>query len=96
MTKASFKKFIRDHKDKMLINIRSAFDGMTDSCESNNNGWQPLEAEDEKHAFENNLGLKGVWLVGHGRDYFKPLVDSDYYGIEVSNCCGHFMVGCKR
>lgn len=48
------------------------------------------------HYHENNLGISGVWLVGGSGNCFSPYEKNGIRGIDVNNCCGHFIVGVKE
>lgn len=93
ITKATLKSFVKRNNGKLFVNVKSSFDGMTDGCESRNDGFQPQRSAD----FEaNTLGIAGIWLVGSSRDYFKAYDKDGYEGIEVSNCCGYFIVAVRK
>lgn len=92
ITRTTVKKFIRENKDEMYINIISAFDGMIDGCEHKKDGFKKAEYDENK----NSLGIKGAWFVGSSRDYFDLYEDSEYKGIEVSNSCGCFVLAVKK
>lgn len=49
ITLTTVKKFVKDNADKLFINVKSSFDGMTDGCESRHNGFQ-LEAFNNNEA----------------------------------------------
>ena len=92
-TLASFKKFVRENRENLYVMVESKFDGMTDCVQPVK--MLPMKAEQSDlgpHAYVNTLGLKGVWLVGDSRDWFKPYEDAVFVGVEVSNCCGRFTV----
>lgn len=95
ITRATFKSFINKHKGHLNILELSRFDGMTD-CIENLKGRLPVpvkyETPDHNYRYDTTLGIEGVWLVGDSRDYFTAYQDTLYKGIEVSNCCGNFIV----
>jgi len=94
ITKATFKSFLKKNSGKLYIRTKSHFDGMTDCVEQcADQGWSKITDAEYKH--ENNLGIQGVWLVGGSRDYFTAYNDGKFSGIDVYNCCGHFMVGVR-
>lgn len=90
ITLATFKSWMRKNQGKIFVNVKSSFDGMTDGCEPCRDGFKPASQSDHPH--QNNLGINGIWLVLGGGDYFTPYYDAEYCGIEVSNCCGRFIV----
>lgn len=94
ITLATFKSFIRKNANALFVNRKSSFDGMTDCVESCNGGFRRAEAET---TFGNHsLGLRGLWLVGHSRDYFNAYEDEKFVGIEVYNCCGRSIVAVAK
>ena len=90
ITKATFKSFIKKNRESLHINVKSKFDGMIDGCRNENYGF--VKANDAEHNNEHNLNIQGVWLVGGSRDYFREYSKNGMSGIEVSNCCGNFIV----
>lgn len=92
-TLATIKSFIRKNSDNLFINEKSSFDGMTDCCESLNNGFQKVQKAESN--FKNNLGIQGAWFVGNSRDYFYTYNENGYIGYEISNSCGHFILAKK-
>jgi len=95
ITRATFKSFIKKNMENLFILNKADFDGMQD-CVTECKG-TPRKAEfkspENEYALENTLGIKGVWLVGDSRDYFKTYEDEVFKGIEVSNSCGRFIIG---
>ena len=89
ITKATIKKFVRDHRatDDLYINCRQSFDSMTDGLSTEcRRGIQ--KARDAGHV-EYTLGVEGVWILD-ARNYFEPVEREGFVGYEVSNCCGTF------
>ena len=94
ITKSTFKSFLKKNSDKLLITTRSSFDGMVDGCTAcSNREFTPARKSDLIYADDNTMGIAGVWLVGSSRDYFTAYEKDGITGIDVSNCCGHFIVG---
>jgi len=89
-TLATVKSFIRKNPDTLLINVKSAFDGMTDCCQPEHAGFTKAQPETQNQ--RNTLGVCGAWFVGGSRDYFTPYNVNGLTGFEVSNCCGHFIL----
>jgi hypothetical protein len=94
ITKATLKSFIKKNKDNLYINVKSKFDGMTDSCESAHNGFS--KAQKDNSFDKNKLGYKGIWLVHGSGNYFREYEDMILKGIEVYNCCGRFIVATEK
>ena len=98
ITAATFKSFVRKNAANLQINVKSSFDGMTDGCEQRNGGFGPVKSyrDYSEYIFDaadkHTLGAAGIWLVGSSRDYFRPFNENGMTGIEVSNCCGRFIV----
>ena len=92
ITRATFKKFIK--QPNLLISQHSSFDGMVDGVmPSSDKSFKPVTA---KTYCEHTLGINGVWLVGSSRDFFTKYEKDGIVGIEVSNCCGRFIVGVRN
>lgn len=94
ITKATFKSFIKKNGDQLFIKVRASFDGQIDGLAWYKGDFMPAIKKEE--FFEHTLNIKGVWLVGGGRDYFKSYEDENYIGIGVSNCCGYFQIAIKK
>lgn len=93
ITLATVKKFVRENKDNLFINIESSFDGMTDCIQSRNGRFaKAVPGEYGGHT----LGIKGAWFVGHSDDYFQAYEKENMKGIEVSNCCGSFILAIQK
>ena len=95
ITMATVKSFVKKAGDKLLVSTRSTFDGMTDCVmPTGDKTFAPAVASD--HPYDSNLGLRGVWFVLGSRDYFSPYEDDKVTGIEVSNCCGSFILAVAK
>lgn len=44
---------------------------------------------------EHSLGIRGVWLVGRGRDYFSAYSKDGVEGIAYSNSCGSGVIAVR-
>ena len=92
ITRATFKKFIK--QPNLLISQHSSFDGMVDGVmPSLDKSFKPVIARPYCNM---TLGINGVWLVGSSRDFFTHYEENGIVGIEVSNCCGRFIVGVRK
>lgn len=94
ITKATFKSFVKKNRESLLILTKSYFDGMIDGRASTGNT-EFVSVKEAEYPHENNLNIQGVWLVGGGRDYFTSYEKDGVRGLEVSNCCGSFIIGVK-
>jgi hypothetical protein len=100
ITLATFKKFIKQNYTDLLINVKSSFDGSTDCVERLHDGFK--KATTDKTVSKNTsyhdatLGINGVWLVRGSRDFFNSFENETLKGIEVSNCCGTFIVAITK
>jgi len=94
VTKATFKSFLRKNEGKLHVNHKRSFDGMIDGCAELHDGFTPVVKDDT--FIEKSFGIKGLWLVGGGRDYFNAYNDGKYEGIEVFNCCGSSIIATKE
>lgn len=96
-TKATFKSFIRKNRQILQVLVKSSFSGMNDCInETGETEFKQVTNCSIKNSDENTLGISGLWLVGGGRDYFKPYYDDNMIGYEVSNCCGESIVAIPR
>jgi hypothetical protein len=94
ITLATVRSFIKKNSENLFINVKSSFDGMTDCCESRNDGFTKAIATDEHR--EHQLGVSGAWFVGCSRDYFDAYEDATFTGIKVFNSCGSFILAIKK
>lgn len=96
ITLATFKSWMRKNEGRILINVKSEFDGMIDGCESCRDGFRALMPATARNSSAHNLGFNRCWLVLGGRDYFERYEDDGLIGIEVSNSCGRFIVAVNK
>jgi len=94
ITRATLKSFIKKNKDNLFIKVNSSFDGMTDCVQEVEDNFTKVDNIDfnDNHSF----GIRGLWLVGESRDYFKEWEDKEYKGIEIYNCCGTSIIAIKK
>lgn len=95
ITLATLKSFVKKNEDHLHINVRSRFNGMTDCVESKGNQFKRANILENVNK-EHNLGIEGAWLVLSSRDYLRHYDDGNYVGIDVSNCCGHFIIAVPK
>jgi hypothetical protein len=94
ITRATFKSFINKNPD-LFIKNNSNFDSMVDCVMPVKSRFTRVQSTD--HNVKYTLGIQGAWLVGQSRDWFTHYEDDKFIGIEVSNCCGDFVVvACKE
>jgi len=98
ITRATFKSFVTKYAECLLIKNVSNFDGMVDCVMPVQRDFRfATKSTRHQNADKYTLGINGVWLVGSSRDYFTAYEDDNFKGIEVSNCCGDFIVAiCKN
>jgi hypothetical protein len=89
ITLASLKAFAKRNEGHLYIKTKSSFDGMSDMVEQNK------EAQWHKAITEKLFSIEGIWTVGGSRDYFRIYDNGDYFGLEVSNCCGSQILAIK-
>lgn len=96
ITKATIKAFIKREikNNNLYISQKSSFDGMIDCVAPTEDSFKKVDSIDFNN--ENDLGIKGLWLVNRGNDYFKPFANNDFRGYEVSNCCGVSIIAMKK
>ena len=92
-TVATVKSFIKKNREKLLVLVKSEFDGMVDGrvC-TGNVDFKPAKPADHE---EHTCGVSGVWLVGRSRDYVDPFEKDGMKGFSVSNSCGSFVVAVR-
>lgn len=96
ITKATFKSFVSKNLANLFVNVRSNFDGRTDCVESVSGGFRLSITNGDSLDNPNTRGIDGIWLVGGRGNYFKAYDDGAFTGIEVSNCCGLFIVAIAK
>jgi len=97
ITLATIKSFIRKNKSNLFLNVKSSFDGMTDCIEFRNYGFNPIKnTEWAQNNHKHTMGIQGAWFVGQSRDYFSEYSKNGFFGYEVSNCCGSFVLAVKN
>lgn len=96
ITLATVKKFVRENYDNLYISSRSSFDGMTDCVQSSPDHLKEFHPIRKEEHSEPTLGIVGAWFVRGSRDWFEHYEDEQFIGIDVSNCCGHFILAVKK
>ena len=92
-TVATLKRWLVKNADKIVVLQESSFDPMSD-CVTRCDGarWMPHDGPinlDDR----NELGVKGLWLVGNSRDHIQEYSDAaGFVGYSVANCCGRSIV----
>ena len=92
ITRATLKSFIRTNANGLYINQTSNFDGRVDCVMPTNGGWSKINKEKINLEDKYTLGVRGLWLVGSGRDYITVYADDNFIGYEVYNSCGSSLV----
>ncbi|HVJ25029.1 MAG TPA: hypothetical protein VM756_13960 [Burkholderiales bacterium] len=101
ITLATVKRFIKAHGANLQIATLSRFDGMIDCVSScADTTFHPVKAPDlQGKPFvpvagspDHYLGIAGAWFVYGSRDHFSEYNEGGMIGIEVSNCCGRFVL----
>ncbi len=86
-TVATLKSFAK--RPGLLIRVRSKFDGMVDgTVYAAAPHFLPVAPTDSSPS--NTLGIRGVWIVGGGRDYITRKQADGLDVLRVCNCCGSF------
>jgi hypothetical protein len=94
ITKATIKKFIRDNKENLNINVKSKFDGMYDCAMPLDGGFRKVD--ETTKMLDNTMGIDGLWIVGSGGNYFTAHDDGLFAGIEIYNCCGTSVIAVRK
>ena len=93
ITRTTFKKFIRDNEEGLHVMRLSGFDGATDFEQSvDRPEFEKIDPAKVNMEARNDFGIRGVWLVGDGGDFFQWYDRKGFKGIRVSNCCRDFVV----
>lgn len=99
ITLTTVKSFVRKNREQLQIMKLSQFDGMIDAVSNNPNpAFFPASAPDTTgKAFKSlgrdpYMGIAGAWFVYGSRDHFREYNEGGMVGIEVSNCCGRFVL----
>ena len=99
ITLTTIKKFIKDNKGKIFISTINRFNGMTDGidpCKDKSfksaNQTEPKQLD---YGRDNTLGIENAHFVFDSRDYFMAYIDTEFYGYEISNCIGNFILAIK-
>ena len=95
ITLATVKSFLKKNEGKIYISQKSDFDGMQDCVVPVRDKSFTL-AQAPSNPMKNNLGIRGAWFVFGSADSFSLYDDGEYYGFDVYNCCGNFIVAIKK
>jgi hypothetical protein len=83
ITLATVKSFMRKNADNLWTKTMTSFDGMIDCVSKAETDWKRTSPE----VLEKGLvGSRGA------RDYYRPYQNGAWKGIEVTNCCGCWML----
>ena len=93
ITLATLKSFAKKNQDKLFTKEKSSFNGMTDCVESTSGTWSKTSIGNTGYY---RTGIQGVYTVGSSRDWFTHYEDSEFIGIEVSNCCGNSILAIRK
>lgn len=96
ITLATVKSFIRKNWANLHIKCTSDFDGMDDSIHHDPSAQFHPVKQDDRGCESNTLGIAGAWFVKGSRDYFSAYEDRLMVGIDVSNCCGSFILAVPK
>jgi len=94
ITKATLKSFINKNRDNLYLKVKSSFDGSVDSTIYLKDP-QFKKAVASKYPSKENMGIEGVWVVDKP-NLFSSYKEDGWTGIEVFNCCAHFVVAIKE
>jgi hypothetical protein len=107
ITVATVKSFIKKNRAELLINVRSAFDGMQDmTCDTGDSGFTAAKSRvyycretgkdvPVSHDNPNTMGVSGVWFT-HGRNSCSVFENETHNGYTVYNCCGEWTVAVAK
>jgi hypothetical protein len=107
ITVATVKSFIKKNRSRLMVEVKSSFDGMQDMVTRCEGGFREATprtywsqdargyvavSEDCKYS----LGILGVYFVGGSRDSCSRFETETLVGFEVSNCCGTWKVAISK
>ena len=97
ITMATVKSFICKNFNELYIQEKSKFDGMIDGTSNcKNTTFVKVQAPDEGYTHDNHKGVHGAWFVGGSRDHLSHYETETMIGIDVYNCCGHFILAIAK
>jgi len=95
ITLSTLKSFLRKNEGSLFLNVKSDFDGMIDGMRYLNGGFRPAKKIDGP-IDNNNLGIRGLWVVGGSRNLFTSYEDENFTGIKIWNCCQSSIIAVKK
>jgi hypothetical protein len=95
-TKTTFKSFVKKNAANLLVKVNSEFDSMSDCVRTTDGAWRMVDQSAIQFEDQYTIGVKGVWLVGGGRDWFEHYETDTVIGIRGFNCCGSFTVAVAK
>jgi hypothetical protein len=92
ITLTTVRSFIKENAENIFISHKSAFDGSIDgSRDADDKAFKKVTICGEGSR-TNGEGVPGAWFVKSSRDHFTYFNKDGYEGIEVYNCCAHFII----
>lgn len=95
-TLSTIKKFIRDNKNNLYLQVRSSFNLMTDCVERVEDHLEKIDPTKIDMGIKYSLGIPGLYLVGRSRDYFSDYCDETTIGYKILNSCGSCILVTKK
>ena len=83
ITLATVKSFMRKNAENLWAKTESSFDGMIDCVAAVKGEWKRANPSE---LLEKLVGSRGA------RDFYRHYENGPWIGIEVSNCCGCWIV----
>jgi hypothetical protein len=93
ITLATLKSFAKRNATSIFYKVTSDFDGMQDCVTSVKSDWKQSKICTSNYYVS---GIHGIYTTGSSGNYFRLYEDTDYFGIEVSNCCGSSTLAVKK
>lgn len=85
ITKTTLKSFVRKNAGKILVSIRSEFDGMVDGHVLVSQGFKKVE----------NFDLND-YMTACSPNYFYSYSENGFEGFRISNCCGRSIIAIEK
>lgn len=100
ITLATVKSFVKKNESKLLVQVKSSFNGMIDGCDDSRNCdfTQVTEIRWPRPGYTSSMSIDGNSLLGSGGsgNLFKVYEDDNFIGFDIYNCCGWFIIATQK
>ena len=96
-TKATFKSFIKNNRENLLIENKSSFCGNNDCVmPTGKEGFDPVKWKNDGEGHRDyDFGIIGVWVTS-GKNWFDLYETETHTCLSCDNCCGSFTLAIKK